>query len=166
VGGIDVVEIPAGRFRMGSDAFYPEEGPVRELEITGVRIQSGPVTVEEFSRFVEATSYVTVAERPPDPADYPDADPVLLVAGSAVFRPTSGPVSLNDPGQWWLYVPGANWRHLWGPASDNSRRVKHPVTHVAYEDAEALGAWPAAERSRVGVRGAGRTRRRGVCLGR
>jgi formylglycine-generating enzyme len=114
---------------------------VRELEITGVRMQRGPVTVEEFSRFVEETSYVTVAERSPDPADYPDADPALLVAGSAVFGPTPGPVSLHDPGQWWVYVPGASWRHPSGPASDNSQRADHPVTHVAYEDAAAYAEW-------------------------
>jgi formylglycine-generating enzyme len=86
--GEDMVEIPAGRFRMGSAAFYPEEGPVREVEVDGFAIQRGPVTVAQFSRFTEETRYVTVAERPPDPADYPDAHPSLLVAGSAVFRPT------------------------------------------------------------------------------
>jgi formylglycine-generating enzyme len=141
LGGIDLVEIPAGRFRMGSDRFYPEEGPVREVEIAAFPMQRGPVTVSDFSRFVEETGYVTLAERPPDPADYPDADPALLVAGSAVFRPTPGPVPLDDPGRWWVYVPGASWRHPWGPASDNSQRGDHPVTHVAYDDAQAYAEW-------------------------
>jgi formylglycine-generating enzyme len=139
--GEGMVEIPAGRFRMGSAAFYPEEGPVREVEVGGFAIQRAPVTVAQFSRFAGETGYVTVAERPPDPADYPDADPSLLVPGSAVFRPTPGPVPLNDPGRWWAYIPGANWRHPWGPASDNSKRQDHPVTHVAFEDAEAYAAW-------------------------
>src|SRR2546423_1676699 len=116
----DMVEIPAGRFRMGSDAFYPEEGPVRDVEIGAFAMDRGPVTVTQFTRFVAETAYVTVAERRPDPADYPDADPSLLVEGSAVFHPTLGPVPLNDPGCWWAYVPGANWRRPWGPASDNS----------------------------------------------
>jgi formylglycine-generating enzyme required for sulfatase activity len=100
-----------------------------------------PVTVAQFTRFVEATGRVTVAERLPDRADYPDADPSLLVEGSAVFHPTPGPVPLDDPGRWWACVPGANWRHPWGPSSDNSQRQEHPVTHVAYEDAEAFAEW-------------------------
>lgn len=132
----DLVQIPAGRFRMGSADFYPEEGPVREIEVGGFAIQRGPVTVAQFAGFIEETGYVTVAERPPDPDDYPDADPALLVEGSAVFHPTPGPVPLDDPGRWWAYVPGANWRHPWGPNSDNSERADHPVTHIAYEDGE------------------------------
>ena len=137
----DMVDIPAGCFRMGSAAFYAEEAPVREVEVGGFAIDRGPVTVAQFARFVEETGYLTVAERPLDPADYPDADPSLLVEGSAVFHPTRGPVPLDDPGRWWAYVPGANWRHPWGPSSDNSERHDHPVTHVAYEDAEAFAAW-------------------------
>lgn len=130
---------------MGSDDFYPEEGPVRELEVTGFGMQRGPVTVAQFARFVEDTGYVTVAERPPYPADYPDADPSLLVAGSVVFRPTPGPVPLNDPGRWWVYGPGASWRHPWGLNSENSQRADHPVTHVAYQDAEAFARWAGGE---------------------
>jgi formylglycine-generating enzyme len=136
-----MVEIPPGRFRMGSDRFYPEEGPVREVEVEGFAIARGPVTVEQFARFVEETGYVTVAERPPEPAHYPEADPALLVAGSAVFRPTPGPVPLSEPRRWWGYVPGADWRHPWGPDSNNSQRGEHPVTHVAYEDARAYAEW-------------------------
>ena len=137
----DMIEIPAGRFRMGSAQFYPEEGPVRQVELAAFAIQRGPVTVAQFTRFTEETGYVTLAERPPDPADYPDADPSLLVQGSAVFHPTPGPVPLHDPTRWWAYVPGSSWRHPWGPDSDNSARGDHPVTHVAYEDAEAYATW-------------------------
>ena len=136
-----MVEIPAGRFTMGSDDFYAEEGPVRKVQVDAFAIDRGPVTVTQFTTFVEETGYVTVAERPPDPGDYPDADPSLLVKGSAVFHPTPGPVALDDPGRWWAYVPGANWRHPWGPNSDNSERHDHPVTHIAYEDAETYAAW-------------------------
>ena len=92
-----MIEIPAGRFAMGSARFYAEEGPVREVEVDAFAIDRGPVTVAEFERFTEDTGYVTVAERAPDPADYPDADPALLVEGSAVFHPTPGPVPLDDP---------------------------------------------------------------------
>ena len=82
-----MVEIPAGAFHMGSAAFYPEERPVREVQVGDFEIDRGPVTVAQFARFIEQTGYVTVAERTPDAADYPDADPSLLVAGSAVFHP-------------------------------------------------------------------------------
>jgi len=137
----DMVEIAAGSFRMGSEGFYQEEAPICEINLSGFAIDRGPVTVAEFARFVDETGYTTVSERAPDPADYPDADPALLVPGSAVFQPTGGPVPLNDPRRWWAYVPGASWRHPWGPASDNSGREDHPVTHVAYEDAEAFARW-------------------------
>jgi formylglycine-generating enzyme len=141
----NMAEIPAGRFRMGSTAFYAEEGPEREVEVGAFSVDRGPVTVEEFARFADETGYVTVAEREPDPVDYPEADPALLVPGSAVFHPTPGPVPLDDPGRWWAYVPGADWRHPWGPGSDNSRRHDHPVNHVAYEDAVAFAAWAGKE---------------------
>jgi len=130
---------------MGCDRFYPEEAPVREVAVDGFAIDRAPVTVAEFAGFVEATGYLTLAEQPPDPAQYPDADPALLVPGSLVFHPTAGPVPLDDPGRWWAYVPGADWRHPWGPRSDNSGRRDHPVTHIAYEDADAYARWAGKE---------------------
>ena len=139
--GPEIIEIPAGRFRMGSAGFYAEEAPAREVRVEAFAIDRGPITVAQFTQFTEQTGYHTVAERPPDPSDYPDANPSLLVPGSAVFRPAPGPVPLDDPGRWWAYVPGANWRHPWGPDSDNSHRRDHPVTHVAYEDALAYAEW-------------------------
>ena len=126
---------------MGSAGFYPEEEPVREVEVAPFSIDRTPVTVAQFARFVAEAEYVTLAERPPDAANYPDADPALLVPGSIVFHPTQGPVSLEDPSLWWSYVPGASWRHPWGPASENSDRESHPVTHVAFEDAQAYASW-------------------------
>jgi len=137
----EMVRIPAGRFRMGQTGFYPEEEPVREVDVEGFLIDRGPVTVAQFAHFVDQTGCVTLAERAPDPRDHPQADPSLLVPGSAVFHPTSGPVPLTDPSQWWSYVPGADWRHPWGPSSDNEERADHPVTHVAFEDAEAYADW-------------------------
>ena len=143
--GEGMVELPGASFRMGSDRFYPEEGPVREVRVDGFAIDRGPVTVAQFARFTDETGYLTLAERAPDPAQYPDADPSLLVAGSAVFHPTAGPVPLDDPGRWWAYVPGAGWRHPWGPRSDNAERRDHPVTHIAYQDAEAYARWAGKE---------------------
>jgi formylglycine-generating enzyme required for sulfatase activity len=126
---------------MGSEDFYPEEGPVRRVEVDGFWIDRAPVTVEDFARFVDATGYLTVAEREPDPLDYPDADPELLVPGALVFHPTSGPVDLRDVLNWWSFVPGASWRAPEGPGSTKDGRGRHPVTQVAYEDAEAYAAW-------------------------
>jgi formylglycine-generating enzyme len=133
--------IPAGSFLMGSDAFYPEEAPVRRVEVNGFWIDERPVSVAEFRRFVKATGHVTVAERAPDPADFPDAFPGQLVPGSLVFRRTRGPVDLRDFRHWWAYVPGACWRRPEGAGSDTYTRGRHPVTHVAYEDAAAYAAW-------------------------
>jgi formylglycine-generating enzyme required for sulfatase activity len=121
---------------MGDDRFYPEERPVRDVEVEPFRIDARAVTVAEFARFVGETGHVTVAERPPDPADYPGADPDLLVPGSLVFHRTDGPVDLRDVRNWWSYVPGASWR---------DGRDDHPVTHVAYEDAAAYAAWAGKE---------------------
>ena len=133
--------IPAGSFLMGSDDFYPEERPVRRVEVAGFWIDEHPVTVADFRRFVKATGHVTVAERRPDPAEFPDAAPAEIVPGSLVFRRSRGPVDLRDFRNWWAYVPGACWSRPEGPASDTYARARHPVTQVAYEDAEAYAAW-------------------------
>ncbi len=133
--------VPAGTFAMGSEDFYPEERPVHRAELDGFWVDEHPVTVAEFRRFVKATGHVTWAERSPDPADYPDADPELLVPGSLVFRPTSGPVDLRDVRNWWQWTPGAFWRAPEGPGSNAGGRELHPVVHVAPEDAEAYARW-------------------------
>jgi formylglycine-generating enzyme required for sulfatase activity len=137
----DMVWIAGGTFRMGSEHFYPEERPVHTVSVDGFWMDDHQVTVAEFRRFVTATGYITVAERPLDPADYPEADPALLVPGSLVFVPTPGPVPLDDYHRWWRYVPGASWRRPEGPGSSVEGRDRHPVTQVAYADAEAYAAW-------------------------
>jgi formylglycine-generating enzyme len=136
-----MIWIPGGTFRMGSNAFYREERPVRPETVEGFWVDRCPVTNAEFRQFVAATGYVTTCERPPAPAMYPDADPALLVPGSLVFRKPPGPVSLRDNRAWWEYVPGADWRHPQGPHSSLDGRHDHPVVHVAYEDACAYAAW-------------------------
>lgn len=137
--------VPSGDFRMGSGDFYPEEAPVHRVEVDGFWIDEHPVTVAEFRRFVKATGYVTCAERSPNPADYPDADPALLVPGSLVFHKTRGPVDLRDPRNWWAWTPGAFWRRPEGPGSNVGGREHHPVVHVAVGDAEAYAAWAGKE---------------------
>jgi formylglycine-generating enzyme required for sulfatase activity len=103
------------------------------------------VTNDQFGAFVEATGYVTLAERELNPADFPDAPPENLVPGSMVFRKSSGPVDLRNYGNWWAWVPGANWRHPLGPDSSLDERQQHPVVHVAYEDVVAYTKWAGKE---------------------
>ncbi|MDQ2693049.1 MAG: formylglycine-generating enzyme family protein, partial [Chloroflexota bacterium] len=136
-----MVWIPGGTFRMGSADFYPEERPVHPVAVDGFWMDEHPVTNAEFRRFVELTGYVTVAERTPDPKDYPGVDVAFLVPGSLVFRRLPHRVSLGDHHNWWMYVPGASWKHPEGPATTVNDREHHPVVHVAYEDAEAYAAW-------------------------
>lgn len=133
--------IPGGSFRMGSDRFYPEERPIHRVDVDGFWMDVHPVTNAEFRRFVDATGYTTVAERPPDPMDYPGIDPALLVPGSLVFRRPAHRVSLRDIRVWWAYVPGACWTRPEGPGSSTTGLGEHPVVHVAYEDAEAYAEW-------------------------
>lgn len=135
-----MVRVPGGTFRMGSDRHYPEEGPVRSVAVDGFWMDRAPVTMAEFARFVVETGYVTVAELPPDPAAYPDADPALLRPGSIVFRP-EGYAATREPGSWWTYVPGACWRRPEGKGEVSADRMDHPVTQVALADAEAYAAW-------------------------
>src|SRR3954453_10812909 len=130
-----MLPVPGGTFLMGSDDFCPEERPVHPVAVDGFWIDEHPVTNAEFRRFVKATGYVTVAERPLDPADYPDADPGQLVPGSLVFTQPPGPVHLGDATQWWRYEAGASWHHPAGGDRSLHGRDRHPVVHVAYEDA-------------------------------
>ena len=95
-GWATMVPVPGGTFAMGSEDFYPEERPVRQVTVSGFLMDERQVTAADFRRFVRETGYVTVAERPLEAADYPDADPELLVPGSLVFRKTTGPVPLDD----------------------------------------------------------------------
>jgi formylglycine-generating enzyme required for sulfatase activity len=137
----DMVRIPGGTFFMGSEDFYPEEAPVHEETVGPFSIDRYPVTNDDFAAFVADTRYVTLAERAPSPADYPGVPPEALVPGSLVFHRTSGPVDLRDWSQWWVYVPGAQWRHPEGRESSIDGRGDHPVVHIAYEDAIAYAKW-------------------------
>jgi formylglycine-generating enzyme required for sulfatase activity len=136
-----MVWIEGGTFRMGSERHYPEEAPARRVRVDGFWIDRTPVTNREFRAFVKATGYVTLAEVPPDPNDYPGALPHMLRAGSLVFAPPKHPVDLTDWSQWWQFRFGADWRRPYGPRSSIGGLHDHPVVHVAYRDAEAYAKW-------------------------
>lgn len=140
-----MVRIPGGEFAMGSAEFYPEEQPVHRVRVDGFWMDEHPVTVAEFRRFVKATGHTTTAEIAPSAEDFPDAAPDQLVPGSLVFRPTTGPVRLDDYTQWWAWTPGASWRHPEGPDSSTQGRDRHPVTHVSFSDAQAYAVWAGKE---------------------
>ncbi|MES2987898.1 MAG: formylglycine-generating enzyme family protein [Pseudomonadota bacterium] len=133
--------IQGGSFTMGSELFYAEERPLRRVQVDNFWIDETPVTNAAFAAFVDATGYRTLAEIPPDPRDYPVLDPDLAAPGSLVFQLTEKPVALDDFLQWWAFVPGAYWRHPFGPGSDVSGREDHPVVHIAYHDADAYAKW-------------------------
>jgi len=137
----DMARLDGGTFRMGSDAFYPEEQPVHQAAVEPFQIDRYAVTNGQFAAFIEDTGYLTVAERPLDAAAFPGATLTSLEPGSLVFTPTAGPVDLRDWRQWWQWVPGASWRHPYGPGSDLRGRGDHPVVQVAYADAVAYTRW-------------------------
>lgn len=137
----ELVELPAGSFRMGSTRFYPEEVPVHTATVEAFAIERHPVTNAQYAEFVGDTGHVTVAEQPLDPALYPGVAAEDLVPGALVFRPTAGPVDLRDWRQWWHWVPGACWRHPFGPGSDVHELADHPVVQLAYTDAAAYAHW-------------------------
>ncbi|PRY36037.1 formylglycine-generating enzyme required for sulfatase activity [Spirosoma oryzae] len=135
-----MVWIPGGSFRMGSDEFA-DARPVHSVTVDGFWMDTHEVTNADFARFVKQTGYRTTAERPLDPADYPDVPADKLVPGSAVFTPPAQGVSLDNPLQWWQYVGGANWQHPAGPGSSIRGHEDEPVVHVSYDDAVAYARW-------------------------
>jgi formylglycine-generating enzyme len=137
----DMVFIPGGTFRMGSDRHYPEEAPAHPVAVGDFWIDCAPVTNGQFRKFVNATGHVTFAEIPPDAKDYPGALPEMLKAGSLIFVPPKHIVDLTDWSQWWTFKFGASWRRPYGPRSNISGLDDHPVVHIAYRDAQAYAAW-------------------------
>jgi len=146
-----MVWIPGGEFSMGSDTACEslcsisgvtlDAVPIHRVAVDGFWMDATEVTNEQFTAFVDATGYVTVAEQMPTAEEFPGAPPENLVAGSTIFAPTIGPVELDNYFQWWSYVHGANWLHPEGPGSSTQGREKYPVVHMAYEDAVAYANW-------------------------
>ncbi|MEW5975213.1 MAG: formylglycine-generating enzyme family protein [Acidobacteriota bacterium] len=136
-----MVWIPAGTFWMGSEGGQEDERPVHQVTVNGFWMDQTEVTNQQFAEFIQATGYVTTAERRPDPKDFPGADPADLVAGAVVFTPPPGEVPLNNHFAWWRYVPGANWRKPQGPGNSIEGKEKHPVVQVSWDDAQAYCKW-------------------------
>lgn len=138
---LDMVGIPAGVFRMGSNRHYPEEAPEHHVHVGEFLIDKFPVTNAQFRAFVSATGHITFAEIPPNPDDYPGALPHMLYAGSLVFWPHDQPRDLEDWRQWWTFLKGANWRQPYGSGSTNAGLDDHPAVHIACSDAIAYARW-------------------------
>ncbi len=146
-----MVLIPSGKFKMGgkSEQAYKDEFPVHQVEVSSFYLDATEVTNRQFAAFVEATHYITVAEKDIDweemkqqlPAGTPKPPESVLKAGSLVFKPTDKPVDLNNPSLWWEWTVGANWRNPEGPGSSIENKMDHPVVHISMEDAIAYAKW-------------------------
>lgn len=147
----EMVFIPGGNFVMGGDSLWgrPDEFPRHEVKVSSFYMDKHEVTNAQFKAFVEATGYVTTAEKNPDweelkkqlPVGTPRPADSLLVASSLVFSPPTHSVSLNNSAAWWKWVPGANWRHPEGPKSTIEGKDKYPVVQVSWDDAKAYADW-------------------------
>lgn len=146
-----MVWIPGGEFTMGSDRpeAKADEKPPHPVKISGFWMDATPVTNRQFKEFVEATGYVTTAEKAPTleeimaqvPPGTPPPPSELLVPASLVFKPTTGPIPLNNHYVWWEWKAGADWKHPWGPESTLEGKEDHPVVHISWFDAEAYAKW-------------------------
>ncbi len=166
--GGDLVRIPSQTTAVGSDDHYPEERPAQARQRRRVLDPGPPGEQRQFTEFVDATGYVTVAERPLNPADYPDAPAENLQPGSMVFTRTQGPVDLRHLNLWWTWTPGASWRHPVGAAlvdretrrpSGGSRRLRGRRVLCA------VGGALSADRGGMGNGGPRRPRGRDVHVG-
>ncbi len=146
-----MVYIPGGSFSMGADNQQADkdEYPKHEVKLNAFWIDKTEVTNAEFEKFINATGYITTAEKKPDweemkktlPPGTPKPSDDQLVAASLVFKQTNQPVDLNDYNQWWDWVPGANWRQPEGPGSSIKGHENYPVIQVSWFDAMAYCKW-------------------------
>jgi len=146
-----MVWIAGGKFLMGTDdpQAHPAEKPAHWVKVSGFWIDQTEVTNADFRRFVEATHYITTAERPVDweqlktqvPPGTPKPPDARLIPGSLVFTPPSRPVPLDDITYWWEWVAGADWRHPEGPNSSIAAKDAYPVVHISWDDATAYAKW-------------------------
>lgn len=138
----DMVYIPGGTFAMGADnPDFVEEKIAEDVTVSSFCIELHEVTNAQFAQFVEATGYVTVAERPLSKEQFPDLTEAERAPGSLVFQPPEEGIQQVAYLSWWHWQPGADWRHPFGPDSDIQGKAEHPVVHIAYEDAVAYAEW-------------------------
>lgn len=135
-----MVKLEGGDFLMGAASARPEEGPAQVVKVAPFWIDRTEVTNAAFARFVEATGYRTVAERPLDPARYAQLTAAQRAPASLVFVGAKIARS-DDPSQWWRVIPGADWRHPEGPGSSIRGKEAWPVVQIAWEDAMAYARW-------------------------
>jgi len=134
------VQLAGGRFVMGAKGMHGDEGPPREVTVAAFSIDRTEVTNGQFAAFVAATGYVTLSERQPDPALYPGVPPEKLKPSSLVFVGAEA-LGSGDPSLWWRVTDGASWKHPKGPGTNLKGLERHPVVHIAYEDALAYARW-------------------------
>lgn len=146
-----MVWVPGGEFTMGSDNAFSrgDEKPPHRVKVDGFWIDATPVTNRQFKAFVDATGYVTTAEKAPKleeimaqvPPGTPAPPPEALVPASLVFKPSPKPIPLTNHYNWWDWRPGANWKHPLGPESTLEGKEDHPVVQVSWDDAVAYAKW-------------------------
>jgi len=146
-----MVLVSGGRFDMGGDNNQADadEYPKHQVQVSSFYIDITEVTNAQFRKFVDATGYITTAERTPDweelkknvPVGTPKPPDSLLVAASLVFKPTRKQVNLNDFTQWWSWIKGADWKHPKGPGSNIEGKDNYPVVHISWDDAQAYCKW-------------------------
>lgn len=146
-----MVWVPEGQFIMGTDdkEAKNDEKPAHSVKISGFWMDATPVTNQQFKAFIEATGYVTTAEKPPTleeimsqvPPGTPPPPAELLVAASLVFKPSNQPVPLHSNRAWWEWKPGADWKHPLGPESSIEGKDDHPVVQISWYDANAYAKW-------------------------
>jgi len=146
-----MVLIPGGTFIMGGNnsQAVPDEFPRHKVTLAPFYLDKTEVTNAQFSKFVEATGYITLAEKKPDweelkkslPPGTPKPHDSLLIPASLVFRTTNGPVDLRNFNEWWTWKSGANWRQPRGPGSNIIGHENYPVVHISWYDAMAYCKW-------------------------
>ena len=147
----NMVKIPGGTFMMGADndQARDDEYPKHKVTVDGFWMDEAEVTNAQFREFVNATGYITTAEKKPDweeikkqlPPGTPKPSEDLLVASSLVFTPPNYPIRLNNSAQWWSWVQGADWKHPQGPESNIEGKDDYPVVHISWYDAMAYAKW-------------------------
>lgn len=146
-----MVWIPDGTYQMGAsdNEGRPDEYPQHMVKVEGFWMDATEVTNAQFKKFVQATGYLTTAEKAPNweemkkqlPPGTPKPPDSVLVAASLVFTPPNHAVALNDASQWWSWRKGADWQHPEGAGSTIEGKDHYPVVQISWEDAAAYAKW-------------------------